>query len=450
MPILTTAEIDEELARRSLEDFIPWVTPAYETPRHLGPLMEVFERIAAGEELRIALSAPPRHAKTETVIHGMAWLLMRRPELVGGYVSYAADLSEEKSRKCLDLCVKLGLAHERQSSGAWRTSAGGGLYATGLMGPLTGRGVDLLLVDDPIKNRVEAESKVFRDRAWDWISDVGETRVEPGGSVIVFMTRWHPDDIIGRMQKEWGSKFIRIPAIDEDGRALWPERWPVEKLLEKKARNAFTFESLYQGRPRRKGERVFGDVHHYDALPDKFYRVAIGVDLAYTEKKSADWSVAIVGRGVGQGDETALYIESIRREQVLSATFKPILRGLHEANPTAPMESYVHGTEKGAVSLFDSGDDAVPLRGITAHGDKRLRAEPVATAWNAGRVLLPKDAPWLEDFIEEVTGFTGVKDAHDDQVDALASCFDALSGGTYEVDEEPPPAQRTGLAAMGV
>ena len=149
------------------------------------------------------MSVPPRHSKTETILHSIAWLLEQDPQRSIGYVSYADAIARSKSRLARDYARAAGVAlrQDADSLQEWRTAANGGVLATGVMGPLTGQGVNVLFVDDPIKNRQEAESFLIRQRTHEWFTSTATTRVEPNGSIVVCHTRWHADDLIGRLEK---------------------------------------------------------------------------------------------------------------------------------------------------------------------------------------------------------------------------------------------------------
>jgi hypothetical protein len=164
-------------------------------------LLDAFERIDRGESVRVLVSVPPRHAKTETLLHGFAWLLARHPQWAIGYGSYAAEIAYSKSRQARDYARAAGVELRDDSSAVheWRTRDGGGMLATGRGGPLTGHGVQLLAIDDPFKNRQEADSPTLRAQCWGWYTSTARTRLEPGGSIIITHTRWHPDDLIGRL-----------------------------------------------------------------------------------------------------------------------------------------------------------------------------------------------------------------------------------------------------------
>ena len=194
-------ELEAEAELRDLVRFVPRMSPRYMAPTHLAPLLRRFELAVDGVPQRVCCSAPPRHAKSESVFHVPAFMLRRHPEKTLSYSTYGERLSRKGSRKARAICTAAGL-HVEGNVNEWRTPEGGGLLAGGVGGPLTGFGVDLAIVDDPTKNRLEAESAIYRDRLVDWYRDVLMSRIEPGGSVFVFATRWHPDDLIGQLIAE--------------------------------------------------------------------------------------------------------------------------------------------------------------------------------------------------------------------------------------------------------
>lgn len=246
------------IAQTSLADFVPRISPSFAPPLHLVPLLDAFDR-AEREPIRVCLSVPPRHSKTETVLHGIARLLARHPDWTIGYVSYAADIARSKSRQIRDYAAAAGVELRQDSKALheWRTPQGGGVLATGIGGPLTGHGLRLLVVDDPHKNRQEADSPAIQQRIHQWFTSTALTRVEPGGSAIVVHTRWHRGDLIGRLsadeEVEW--QIVSLPAIDSHGDALWPERWPLAELLKRRAEILdYDWDSLFQQSPKpRKG-----------------------------------------------------------------------------------------------------------------------------------------------------------------------------------------------------
>lgn len=411
--------------------FIPMLSPRYGEPTHLAPLVARLEAVLHGEQ-QAAVHCPPRHAKTDTISHGVAWLLKQRPSMRIAYVTYAQRLAEKKSRRMRELAerARVPLDKDAASKGDWRTGVDeGGVWATSIGGPITGEGFDLAIIDDPVKDRVMAESALARDRVHEWFTDVLYGRLEPRASVIVCMHRWHVDDLSGRLIRD-GWDEVCLPAIGADGRALWPERYSLEVLEKRRERvGDYAWSSLYQGQPMARGGAVFRDVQTYDALPDGL-ELAIGVDFAYSTRTHADYSVAVL---LGAKDER-YFVLDVLRVQKTAPQFQAELNELHARHAGAELVAYVSGTEKGAVDMMAS--QGLPIVTRPAVADKFTRSQPVAAAWNAGRVLVPaKDAPWRDRFVSELAGFTGIGDRHDDQVDALAAAFDRLHVVTQDDGE---------------
>lgn len=419
----TTSQRSTKHRPETLIEFIPRISPRYSAPAHLKPIADLFERVARGERVLAVVSMPPRHGKTETELHAIAWSLARAPHKQIAFVGYAARFAEKKSRKARDLAQRAGvpLAADAASRQDWRTGVeDGGLWATSIGGQMTGEGFHLMLVDDPVKDRATAESAVFRDHHYEWFNDTAFTRLEPNGSCIVTQTRWHPDDLAGRLIAD-GFEPVVMPAIDLDGKALWPERWPVERLDPiREQLGAYGWESLYQGSPRVRGGALFREPHYYDQLPPGL-RYGLGFDLAYTAKTHADYSVAVA---MAMDREGIAYVLDVRREQVEAPVFAETMRRMQTQHNNTVFTGFVGGTEQGNVQfMLRLG---LRLHAIPARAEKFVRAQPVAAAWNAGKVLLPRDKPWVSAFVDELADFTGVNDRNDDQVDALAGAYHAL------------------------
>lgn len=430
MPTLRErAAAELELRRRrtlaeSLLDFVPRVTPRWERPEHLAPIVRMLEQ-AEHEPVRALVSVPPRHGKTELLLHAIAWWLRRHPEQTVVYASYSADIARSKSRLARDYARAAGVRIRDDSSALteWRTPEGGGLLATGVGGPLTGHGCHLLIVDDPHKNRQDAESQTIRDMVHGWFTSTAMSRIEPGGSAIVVHTRWHGDDLVGRLESDQDThwELINLPAIDSDGAALWPSRWPVDAIRKRCAEvGEYDAASLYYGNPRPRGGVVFGDPCYYEELPSSGYRIGIGIDLAYSKKTKADYSVAVVVYECGG----LYYVADVIRKQVRSDEFATFLAELRSKYRSVTPRWYCSGTELGVADLLRSLGG--PVNAQTTQADKFVRSQPAAAAWNNSKVLIPRAAPWLSTFVAEVTGFTGVNDPHDDQVDAFAAAFDSV------------------------
>ncbi len=376
---------------------------------------------------RVVVSTPPQHGKTFTTLHGLIWLMRRRRDRRNAYVTYEATRAEDMSLQAQRIAAEAGLQYVG-SRKSWRLHEGGGLVATGIGGPLTGYAVDgLLLIDDPVKNAAEAFSEVTRNAHHEWFRSVAMTRVHPGASVILIQTRWHHDDLAGR-QIAAGWERINLPALNDAGDPLWPEMWPREYLEAQRAEvGEYVWASLYQGEPRPRGGAVFRDPHFYtdlptaaDGSPPIVLRLSIGADFAYTKKTYADYSVAVV-----MAEHAGIYyVLDVVRAQLEAPAFAEKLGPLQKEHGVK-VHAYIGGTEKGVIQFLK--ERGVRMQDSPAIADKFSRAQPVAAAWNAGKVLLPMNAPFNSTLIGELAEFTGVSDRHDDQVDALAAAFDALA-----------------------
>jgi predicted phage terminase large subunit-like protein len=435
------AELERAIALKSLADWVPYLTRRYVAPTHLAPFLELIEAAAEGAEVRAVVHAPPRHSKTESILHAIPWILKQHPDWTCGYSSYNADITRSKSRAAIALAREAGINLVTDNLSEWRTFKGGGCVAKGVGEGLTGYGLNVAFVDDSVKDRLEAESARKREAKWDWFENVLMTRIEPKGSVFVCQTRWHPDDISGRLIKK-GWKYICLPALtalpDGGWRALWPERWPTDALLRRREDvGEYVWASLYQGQPRPRGGAVFGDPWGYAALPDATLprRHGIGLDFAFTKKTSSDYSALVVMMFC----EGYFYVLDVVRVQTRAPEFKETIRAYHARYPTAKMRWIASGTEKGVADFVSDpmdpgaafvGESGLPIEVVTARGDKFVRSIAYAAAWNAGRVLVPEDSTshrWVDDFLVEHAEFTGVDDPKDDQVDASVAAHGASS-----------------------
>ncbi len=430
-------------------------------PSHLTRLLTALERTER-EPMRIILNVPPRHAKTETLLHFIARRLKRKPWQTMAYVSFVDRISNEKSVLAREYAGRAGvqLRDDLATKERWMTTANGGAIFTSIGGSITALGADVLIVDDPHKDRAEAESLLHREKVWNWYIGTATDRVEVGGSIIVCQTRWHPDDLTGRLLKEQqdqGWEVISLPALgtydelgirhaDNDGEALWPERWSKPDLLRKKMGGEggeYEWNSKYQQAPIKRGGAVFKDVHWYDpkAIPGGM-RVSIGIDLAYSEKTHAHYSaIVVLGEYAGK-----IYVLYVQREQMEVPQFAEIVKGQAYLYPGCKVRWHTSTTEAGTAQLLKML--GIPVKHELARADKFVRAQPAAAAWNAGRVLLPggfdekgervASPEWVAPFVAEVTAFTGMGDREDDQVDAFSSAYSPWAkapSARYDTDE---------------
>lgn len=429
----------------SLLEFIPLVTPWYGAPVfHLKPLAELFWQAGCGNRLRVLSSTPPQHGKTTSMLHWIVAYLKAFPWQVVAYVTYESGIAWSKSREAREIAERAGVAIKKGSASVaeWRTTQGGGFLATSIGGRLTGYRVDLLVVDDPHKDRISAESPTYQLRAYEWFSSAAMTRLSKDASVIVNMARWSQGDLIGRLleNKKIDWKVVNLKAIKDDGTALWQQEKPLEYL--KQLRDSglvhpYDWAALYEGNPQPRGGALFGEPARYDVIPMdannvKGWRFAIACDPAATAKNSADYSAIVVVGATGDGPNQKVYVLDVWRGQVeIPALVKKLNQ--FQARWRCPVWIEAVGGFKAVPQMLrDVGhtqDPALRVCEVSGRGDKFTRALPVSAAWGDGRVLIPRsedEHPWLKDFLAEIKRFTGKGDAQDDQVDALAHAFDAV------------------------
>lgn len=260
-------------SREHLIDFLIAVNPHYVSSWHLEEIaaeLEKIEREGDKEYKVLIIMMPPRHGKSEMSTVGFpAWFLGRNPNKEIITVSYSTELALDFGAKTRSIVSTeafkaifgISLKDDEQSKAKWKTDKGGSYTSVGVGGAVTGRGADVLIFDDPIKNREEAESETYRQKVWDFFTSTAFTRLEPKGVVVIILTRWHVDDLAGRiLQSEElrkRTKIIHFPAIaihDEEnrkrGEALWKERFSVSALEEiKNTIGPYDWEALYQGSP---------------------------------------------------------------------------------------------------------------------------------------------------------------------------------------------------------
>lgn len=227
---------------------------------------------------RLIVEIPPRHGKSTIVSQGLpVWFLELFPERHIILASYEAGFAAEWGRAVRNLVAQYAgeltvrISEDSSAANRWHTPQGGGMVTAGVDGPITGRGADLFVIDDPVKSWAQAQSPAYRAHLWDWWHSTAKTRLEPAASVILCMARWHEDDLAGKLIREMDAggqpwEVIRLPAVAEDGdplgralgEPLWPERFPAEALAEiQRSSPSYVWNALYQQRPERAGDAVF-------------------------------------------------------------------------------------------------------------------------------------------------------------------------------------------------
>lgn len=440
-----------------LLDFVPKLSPKWQRPDHLAPLAEAFERGVREGGVRVAFSVPVRHGKTSLLVSAVPWLLRKDPSRSILYVSYAHGFARKQTARSMTLAVRagLGLGGSRRKD-EWQTLAGGQVKAAGIGGQITGEGFTDIIIDDPHKNRAEAESRIIREATIEALEDDIFTRDDPRGTnVYLVHARWHVNDAIGVFSRSehQGFAYHNLPALDGEGRALAPWLWSADFLRQKELQvGPYTWASLYQGSPRPRGGALFIDVTLVERLPEIPHRVAIGIDLAFTAKTRSDRNAAVVMRR-HMGAKPAVYdipeavaerglIADRRRErdgEVVDPGFVRQLAPLVKRYPSAPIVMYAHEREAGIIASIERelesvlGGTRVRVKRMSIENrDKWVRSsEGYAPVWNDGRVLIQRPANrdgWQNGFVAQHVSFSGVRGDEDDLVDAATAAFDFLDG----------------------
>lgn len=251
-----------ELARRHLIDFTEYTNPLYRAADHHHQICAKLEAVERGEIDRLMIFMPPRHGKSELASKRFpAWALGRRPTRQIIAASYNSDLANDFGRNVRNIVAEpefaevfpgVSLAPDSQAANRMNTNHKGAYVAAGVGTAVTGRGADIALIDDPFKDREEADSERRRDIVWDWYRSTLFTRLMPGGSIVLIQTRWHEDDLAGRLLEHDRGQWdiLELPAIDEHGSALWPKWYDLPTLERiKDTIGAREWSALYQQRP---------------------------------------------------------------------------------------------------------------------------------------------------------------------------------------------------------
>ena len=426
------------LARADLACYAVAMCPGYRVARHHRVLIERLEAVERGEVKRLMIFMPPRHGKSLTASCVFpSWYLGRNPARSVIAASYGAELAEDFGRRTRNLMSDplhaaifpdCRLAADSAAQRRFDTTAGGSYYAVGRGGAITGRGADLLLLDDLLKDTEEARSETIRRSMHDWYQHVAYTRLAPGGAIVMIQTRWHADDLAGRLLREHADEnweTIDMPAIAEvddefrkAGDALWPEMFPLEMLRAiRVAVGGSAWASLYQQRPSAAEGNVFKREwwRLYREQP-ACKRIVQSWDTAFKSGAENDYSVCTTW-GVS---ESGYYLLWLWRDRVEFPELKRRMRWL--ADQWKPAQILVEDRASGQSLIQElRHSTCLPVIPVKVDSDKMARAQSVTALVEAGRVFLPEGAAWLGDFIDELAAFP--KGAHDDCVDSLTQAL---------------------------
>ncbi len=471
--ILLLEEQRKRLETRDIaqDKFMAYVHHVYDgfiEGRHHKIIAEKLERIARGELKRLIVNMPPRHSKSEFASYLMpSWFLGRNPKLKIIQATMNTELAVRFGRKVRDLIAdpvyheifpNTDLKADSQAAGRWETSAGGEYFAAGVGAAMTGRGADLLIIDDPHSEQ-DALSPSAYDNAWEWYTSGPRQRLQPGGSIIIVQTRWSKKDITGRLLQtqakdslgdQW--EVVEFPAIMPSGEPLWPEFWAKEELIKVKASlSVGKWNAQWQQNPTSEEtalvKREWWNVWEREDTPKLDYIVQ-SYDTAYSKKETADYS-AITTWGVFEpredGDQHLILLDARKGrwsfpelkaiaieeneywepDMMLieaKASGQPLADELRMLN--LPVSTFAPGRRKGGGGL-----------------DKTTRMHMVAPIFESGKVWYP-EKKFAEEVIEEVASFPNGD--HDDYCDSMTMAVMRFRQGGFisldgeEMEDYPP------------
>lgn len=455
--IRPAASVADNGAARDLTLFKRTVYRGYEDAAHLRLLDEYLMRVTRYVETggaegigRLIIAMPPRHGKTLTTSRLYPiWHLGRNPRHRVMLVSYGQGLANKNSRAARNLMrgkpyeaifPRTRLADDAKSVMEWNiegTNGEGGADALGIGGGATGKGAHLLLLDDPLKSREQAESQTYRDKIWDAYTDDLYTRLEPGGAVIVMATRWHQDDLTGRLLKRDEGQWTQLilPAIAREGDALgrmpgdalWPERYDVEALADiKRTQGEYSYSALYDQEPRPSEGGILKRAWFEPRVrvAPEAVRAVRYWDLAMSSKASADYTVGLRMEMSRDGTHT---ITDIARAQVELHDLPRFITDVMLADGSGVVQGFEQtGYMTRAIQQIakDYRLARHTIKGYGVHSDKLTRVLPFASRAALGLIRL-MEMPISDAYIEELTAFPYGE--HDDMVDASSGAWEMIN-----------------------
>jgi predicted phage terminase large subunit-like protein len=479
------AEIDRmvgELATRNANKkayddlivFCKHMQPDYIVGKHHRMLADMLMAIERGEKDRICVNIPPRHGKSQLVsIMFPAWFLGRNPDKKVMMVSHTTDLAVDFGRKVRNLInteqyreifPTVALAQDSKSAGRWNTSVGGEYYACGIGSALAGRGAHLLLVDDPHSEQdvINGNFEVF-DKAYEWFTFGARTRLMPAGKVAIIQTRWHMDDLTGRVVRDMGQnersdqyEVVEFPAILDVTnkktkkvvqKPLWPEFFDLEALLRTKASMpAFQWNAQYQQQPTAEEAALIKREWWREwtkETPPVCEYVIMSLDAAAETHNRADYT-ALTTWGVFMNEQESAY-HIILLNSIKQRLEFPELKNLamEEYADWEPDAFIVEKKSAGTALYQEMRRMGLPVQEYTPHrgsGDKLARLNSVADIVASGMVWVPQTR-WAEEVVEEIAGFPFM--SHDDLVDSTVMALMRFrQGGFITLPSDEPEEQR--------
>ena len=485
-----TEQTEKKASRTRFLSFVKRVWPDFIMGRHHKKMAAAFERVANGKCKRLIINMPPRHTKSEFASYLLpAWFLGRFPQKKVIQASHTAELAVGFGRKVrnlvgqdiyVDLFPATALQADSKAAGRWNTSKGGDYFAIGVGGAVTGKGADLLIIDDPHSEQeatlAEHTPEIY-DKVHEWYTSGPRQRLQPGGAIVIVMTRWSKRDLTGQVVKssleregeEW--EVIEFPAIMPSGNALWPEFWPMDELS--KLRNELPHSkwmAQYQQDPTAEGSAIVKRDWWRcweEENPPACNFTLMSWDTAFEKNNRADYSACTVwGIFYRAEDETPAAdseTEALRNKArtgvpqaniILLNAYRDRLefpelkrKVMEEYKGWDPDSVIIEKKASGAPLIYELRSMGVPVQEFTPTrgNDKISRLNAVSDIFASGRVWYPPRR-WAEEVIEEVASFPAGE--HDDYVDSTSMALMRFRKGGYiqtamdEVDDYDTNAHR--------
>ena len=443
----------ESLVKDDFLEFVKHMWPEFVEGYHHKIIAEKFNKLAKGEIKRLIVNMPPRHSKSEFASNYLpAWMIGRNPKLKIIQTTHTAELAVRFGRKAKNVIdspeyqevFKTKLQEDSKAAGRWETEGGGEYFAAGVGGAITGRGADLLIIDDPHKEQ-DAMSKEGFDKAYEWYTSGPRQRLQPGGAIVVVMTRWSTKDLTGRLmqgQKEvkgdqW--EVIEFPAIMPSGLPVWPEYWKLDELekVEATLPIAKWNAQWMQAPTAEEGALIkrewWQDWPHENPPQTEF--IIQSYDTAFLKKETADYS-AITTWGMFRDDENQMHIILLDAEKD-RYEFPELRRVAHESYLFwRPQMVLIEAKASGIPLTHELSRMGIPVVNYTPSkgNDKHVRVNTVAPFFESGRVWAPMHKQYAQEVIEECAAFPN--GSHDDYVDSMTQAIMRFRQGGFLLHPE--------------
>ena len=430
-----------ELSQEKFLKFVERVWPVFIGGRHHKRMAEAFERVANGTCKRLIINMPPRHTKSEFASYLLpAWFLGKFPHKKVIQTSHTAELAVGFGRKVRNLVDSdiyneifpgLSLQSDSKAAGRWNTSKGGDYFAIGVGGAVTGKGADILIIDDPHSEQeaaMAASNPDIYDKVYEWYTSGPRQRLQPGGAIVIVMTRWSQRDLTGQVLKaaaarggeEW--EVIEFPAILPSGNPLWPEFWSKEELeaLHEELPNS-KWQAQYQQNPVGNEsaivKRDWWKWWTQDRPPVCDYILQTW-DTAFEKNNRADYSAGTTW-GIWNNDEdngtpNIILLDTYKKRVEWVDLKKDVLKTYHDWDPDGIL---IEKKATGAPLIYELRSMGIPVQEYTPSrgNDKIARLNSVADIIASGKVWVP-ETRWAEELVDEIAAFPSGE--HDDLVDA--------------------------------